>query len=550
VVAIEVVFLTGRYIATAYNSRTEGEWPPHPARLFSALVATHFAADHASDQLRSDERAVLEWLERQGAPLIGASAASARDIVTVFVPVNDVGLTDVDEEAAHLDRANSALSTAEHSGEPKAIGSAAKGLRQAQVRFDRALAKAVAVPAAAVDVKAAAAVLPDSRTRQPRTFPSVTPEVPIVEYTWPAATLDDQSRRALAGLLSRVVRLGHSSSLVRMRLADSPGQPTLHPMNTGEITLRVVEAGQLVALEQSFRIHNEIEPRVMPARQQPYGRPSAMSSEAVASSVFSADWLVFRRTGGPFVPMVSTAALAARFRRALMSFADHIPEVLSGHRADRSPSDRPHLAVVPLPFVGHEHATGSILGIALVLPKDVGPEERRTVFQAVANWESTVRADDEDVPVIPLHLGPAGEMRLERIEWGGVAATLRPDTWCRPSLVWSSATPVALDQNPGDLRSRDSAKLRAAIDAAEQSVSAACARIGLPRPTDIEILPAAPWANAAKARAYPRFPEAAERTQRVLTHVRIHFADPVAGPVILGAGRYQGLGLCRPEVSR
>ena len=38
--AIEVTFLTGRYVATAYNTRTESEWPPHPARLFSALAAT------------------------------------------------------------------------------------------------------------------------------------------------------------------------------------------------------------------------------------------------------------------------------------------------------------------------------------------------------------------------------------------------------------------------------------------------------------------------------------------------------------------------------
>ena len=32
---------------------------------------------------------------------------------------------------------------------------------------------------------------------------------------------------------------------------------------------------------------------------------------------------------------------------------------------------------------------------------------------------------------------------------------------------------------------------------------------------------------------------------RLLTHVAIDFGCEVAGPVMLGAGRYMGLGLCR-----
>jgi CRISPR-associated protein Csb2 len=36
-------------------------------------------------------------------------------------------------------------------------------------------------------------------------------------------------------------------------------------------------------------------------------------------------------------------------------------------------------------------------------------------------------------------------------------------------------------------------------------------------------------------------------TDEFLTHVRLTFAEPVGGPVLLGAGRYVGLGLLRPE---
>src|SRR5690606_20928581 len=48
-IAIDVEFLTGRYIATSYNDRSRAEWPPHPARLFSALVAA-WAGDDEPDE--------------------------------------------------------------------------------------------------------------------------------------------------------------------------------------------------------------------------------------------------------------------------------------------------------------------------------------------------------------------------------------------------------------------------------------------------------------------------------------------------------------------
>src|SRR5215467_1920916 len=81
--ALSVEFLTGRYVATEFHDRERPEWPPHPARLFSALVATHF------DDPYPDERAALEWLEQQGPPSLSASPASSRDAHVTFVPVND-----------------------------------------------------------------------------------------------------------------------------------------------------------------------------------------------------------------------------------------------------------------------------------------------------------------------------------------------------------------------------------------------------------------------------------------------------------------------------
>jgi CRISPR-associated protein Csb2 len=245
--------------------------------------------------------------------------------------------------------------------------------------------------------------------------------------------------------------------------------------------------------------------------------------------------------------MTSAAGVARQLRRTLMKFADPVPELLSGHTHDRSPSDKPHLAVVPLPFVGHVNASGLILGVALVLPRAASASDRKDVFRAVATWEAKSSVEDEDAPFLSLHLGDAGDLLLERVDWGTVASTLTAPVWCRPAYVWSSVTPVALDHNPGELRSRDPQKLTEAVGAAQVTFIKACERIGLPVPVSVEILPAAPWAQAAKASHYPRFPASPDRTQRVLTHVRLIFDVPVAGPVMLGAGRYMGLGLFRPE---
>src|SRR5207244_12724693 len=59
------------------------EWPPHPARLFSALVA-------ACHETRMGEgiREALQWLERLGPPCINAPAGSQPDKVMSFVPTD------------------------------------------------------------------------------------------------------------------------------------------------------------------------------------------------------------------------------------------------------------------------------------------------------------------------------------------------------------------------------------------------------------------------------------------------------------------------------
>lgn len=78
---IEVEFLTGTVYASDGMNGTE--WPPHPARMFSAMVN---AAKQADMGEAADE--ALRWLERQGPPEIRAGEPAESHTVTRFVPPN------------------------------------------------------------------------------------------------------------------------------------------------------------------------------------------------------------------------------------------------------------------------------------------------------------------------------------------------------------------------------------------------------------------------------------------------------------------------------
>ena len=51
------------------------------------------------------------------------------------------------------------------------------------------------------------------------------------------------------------------------------------------------------------------------------------------------------------------------------------------HLAGPSCTSKPHLALLPLPFVGSVHADGRLMGVALAIPRDVDPAESSSVLE-------------------------------------------------------------------------------------------------------------------------------------------------------------------------
>jgi CRISPR-associated protein Csb2 len=547
---IEVELLGGRYAATAHNDRNRAEWPPHPARFFSALVA----ALHDNDPVDGNEREALLWLEQQAPPSLDVDldvneVTGRRRVLDVYVPVNDVSLVGDAEKPLREARAV-AVSLAGVPTTPeidKELKRAKKAVEKEEKKLAALLAEQHAVEdePSATDLATAAALLPDRRTRQVRTFPVVLPTRSCFAFRW-AEDVPATLRTALDALCERVTRLGHSSSLVRCAIVQHPVTPTLVPDDDGEEVLRTVGQGQLHRLEAEFTWHQGVEPRVLPAIPKRYGPPPAEGEViAPARSIFSNNWIVFERVGGAR-PMSSRGTdLSRALRDALLEQQGSrtLPVSLSGHRQDGGPADDTHVAFVALPFVGHEHADGSVQGCAIVMPRGLAASDRETLLRLVAAWEKG-RAIDGDTTV-ELAGGTLPPVRLTRVELPA-KVSLRPGTWCRSARRFVTATPVALDRNPGNLRSNQEGTAHRASIEAQRSIADACERIGLPRPISVEVSLAPLLPGAQPVRSFLPWPGQPGRTPRVRVHADISFAAPVRGPVLLGAGRFFGLGLCMP----
>ena len=537
---IEVNFLTGRYVATAHNHRRRSEWPPHPARLFSALVAVWADAD----ELDGEEREVLEWLEKQPPPAIAASAAVPRKVVSHFVPVNDAAVI---SRSWHQRRAETITALMDQLHE-EPTAAAGEGTKQA-LRLQRKLAKEKDVAsqvshAGTTNPASAVQMLPDQRGRQERCFPSMTPDEPRVTYVW-ATNPPPEVCQVLDVLLGRITRLGHSSSLVSCRLAPDPPAATYVPGVGGE-SLRNIGSGQLRELERRYGRHGGIEARSLPYVDVRYRQAAEPAPAARRQAPNTAgEWIVFEFLhDSRAVPATRTVELATAMRAALFHYAeDPIPEGLSGHAANGEPASDPHVAVLPLPYVGFEHADGRLLGIAVSIPHTLDEGSRRALLRAIGTWEQAVGEK------LTLTLGSRGLVHLRRQPGYVTLVSLRPQAWSRRSRRWVSATPLALPRHPGQLTRGTPSARASAWARAEVAVKAACAHVGLPAPAEVEVSLRPLIVGARSTTEFPPFHQSGrggKPVRRQLVHAALTFVDPVSGPFTLGAGRFLGLGLMRP----
>ena len=483
ILVLEIEYLAGVSFAAIGPDSEVPDWPAQPDRIFSAFVATWAARGK-----KRDEQDALEWLETLPAPRLFASEAKPRTTPIVFVPPND----------PRSDRQKNALG-----------------------------------------------VLPALRRRQPRRFPAVRPYDPIVRLLWPEADPEEQTLSALQRLARDTAYVGHSASLTRCRFFLDPD---FRGSDGAKRPERSVYTGRFAELRQRF----EAGQRPLPgARLAP--EPKAKPHR---TNVFGDRWLILEHIAGEMPDIRACALIAKVLRDALLSgyqqigLGDRIPETVSGHANDCSPTRAPHLAIVALPFVGFPYADGHIMGLALVPPRDsaiLDDEDFRKVLRRLAPIDEErgrrvlalkTKAGTPSDHAFAIDLSPTFESPANKV-------SLDPARYVRRSRTFATVTPIALDRH---LKKTGEARWE---EVAAQ-IASACVNIGLPEPDAIVAEKHAAFEGApsaypsGKSPAWMRWRLPGSLLSRQLTHAVIRFAAPVDGPMILGAGRFAGLGLCRP----
>ena len=469
--SIAINYLNGRVAASAYNAAgARVEWPPHPDRVFMALVA----AWGETGQDATGERA-LRWLERQDAPSLAVGDCMARQSVRHYVPVND----DLPRaERLHL--------------------------------------------------------LPECRSRQGRQFATAALDNPIAHLIWPDAD-PSEHLPALQNLADSVTNVGHSSSLAQAYIDAAPPPANWRPLDRpGGCQLRVPYAGRFDDLADAYRKGLRPEAR----RWIGYRKIAADSDAAYPQSVFSDDLVIFEASGSG-LDLRAAGLLTAAWRNCIMAQCpDPIPEWLSGHTQDGARSENPHIALIPLPFVGRNHADGRVMGLAVAVPRAVSPSEVSQGLRDLLGYNNDGELKSHTIlkgrwNATTLRQPEPGDQRQARYN-------LRADTWTRPSTVWHTVTPVTLDRY---YKGPDKTRLE------RENVAEQCRRIGLPAPTAVALGQVSMLEGVPPAREFPRLRRRSDRGgngewQHI--HATIVFPEPVRGPVIIGSGRYRGYGLCRP----
>jgi CRISPR-associated protein Csb2 len=513
--ALGIQYLNGWVTAADVADRNRVEWPPHPGRVFMALANAYFTAEKDPA-----ECAALEWLETLGAPAIAAGGCEARSVVPNYVPVND------------------------QAGPAKAILQSAPGL---------------------------------TRTRQPRTFARAWLDHDVVHLVWEETELPAGHRGAFERLVSRVSRIGHSSTFVQMWIET--GTEGIRPNHVASDRaashrFRVPTPGTLQYLEQRFngdelelfcnlkiaeieaafsgdnkakaiareqlreRFSNQPPVSLRPelSRWQGYAPMRDDSRDEVFGTVFDSRLLIYKlvRKDSSFraLELATTLRLTSALRGALIKSADgDLPEAIIGHQPNGKPSEKPHMAMLPLAFAGSEHADGKLMGLALALPCDLDPQDRRKLLITLNTATKSLK------------LGNLGEWMLEAPTEDRPAHNLRAETWSawpHGTTEWGTVTPIALERHA---KSKKPDEYRAEI---AENIAESCARVtGGIRPREVVVLQVSPHLGVPHSRAFPRLSRK-DNSQLRHTHAIIVFDAPLVGPLAIGAGRYRGYGFCRP----
>ena len=495
--------LSVAFLDSAFHGRRDGgelEWPPSPLRLFQALVAAS-AARWRESLFHDYAVPALKWLEQQKAPDILTPAAEASSAYRISVPNNAMDIV-----AAAWARGNYTS-------------------KDAQPATHRAMKPIRAMRMLEGDSVHYLWPLPDPPTDEVRGF---------------VETLSAASRSlvALGWGIDLVASNGRTVAASEVeKLSGERWRPTNAPSAEA---LRVPVSGTLQALtarHQAFlgRLANGDSFMPVPTLSvfdtigyrsdaEPAGRSFA------AFSILKMDASGFR----PFDPVRQTHIVAGMIRHTAAEAAtnagwsrERINTLIHGHTPDgtgRSLSENglPRLSYLPLPSIEERGRGGSVVSSirrVLVTGPLGGAGEIGWARRALNGRELKDERKQETTAI--LSLLPMNDGRIRR--------------YLGPSSVWATVTPVVLPGYDNGNPAKTEKRLRAAIKQA--GFSSLLAERSILEWRQVGFLPGLDLAKRsltpAHLEGYPRY------------HVRLRWPGEVKvrGPIVIGGGRYCGLGL-------
>lgn len=212
-------------------------------------------------------------------------------------------------------------------------------------------------------------------------------------------------------------------------------------------------------------------------------------------------------------------------------------ELISGHTADSSFSRSPHLAIVPLPSLhSNGMADGNVRRFALL-----GYASESTSKEAAEIYATLYRSIN-DLELI--HHGKATGF-FTQTDRSGEHTDKVWKLYTATSQCWTTALPIYLTSK-FDISKSLPPNLRHLKRHAELSrlIRRALKMQGLPHETaentEVMVSPS-PFLQHTHRVEYYR-----KEGNCYLTHAKVNFPCAVSGPVVIGDGRYSGMGLCFP----
>ena len=491
-----VRFYEGRYHGIHHGT---GDWPPSPARLFQSLAA----GSAQGLKVPTKTQKALDWLETLAPPMIAAPHSWLGQKYSNFVPNNDLdsklpksGVLDIDEAVSKI-------------RVPKII--------------------------------------------QPLLFNE---EIPILYY-WKFDG-DDAQARSLCDSSNNIYQLGRGVDMAWATTVVSSideaeqrffayrgmihkpsgekysSQNLLCPKKGSRKSL----TDRFEAVRHRFQIGKTVHRQVFVQPPKPLfssiaydASPRRCDFELCKSDLrqhFS-EWPLNKSS--ELVKTIRDKA-AEQLRKAAPNIANDIDKYLIGRGENIDKTRRVH--IVPIPSVGSRHADMQIRRIAIYVPQScpLSMDDLIWAFSKV-NW-----TDNDGKSFRELRLTQEDRM-TRRFEKHG--------------KYWQSITPLALPSISREARSKLDSNANKSKNGtyrmnmerqAKASVYNALRHAGIHKNISHIQVQREPFdRNGSHAKMFAsnlRFPE------NSLWHAGIHFTDSIAGPIVLGNGRFLGLGIMRP----